>query len=533
MIVGSSLTIEIGDRTLLRDASFVVGAGEKVGLVGRNGTGKSTFISVVIDEPGPNVRSTGNARIRGTWAYLPQVPVENGLGLEPNGFSHVLSARGLDVLDDALNKAKDQMAKDPSTENIELFSDLEEQFRENGGYEAEAIMSRLADGLGLPQDLLLEDIDSLSGGQRRRVDLIRILFQGPETMILDEPTNHLDLPAKRWLMEELESFPGAILVVSHDLKLLDRSINKVLHLSDSHLHEFKGTYSSYMVQLEADQTQRERASQLEGREIKRLSTLADSMRGSTNRRARIAKSIDKRVERLDSSRTEVHKRDDKKATFRLPEPRRSGEVPLRTTDLSVTYGSNTVLNDVTFHTRRGDRVVIIGRNGAGKSSLLRCLAGVQVPTTGDIEVGVNVNLGYFAQEHEQVNLEVSVLDNIDDTILTTETQRRSLLGSFGIAGKASYQMPGTLSGGERAKLGLAMLAAGQANVLLLDEPTNNLDPSSIESVGTMLSRWPGTIVVVSHDRAFVGALEPTHCLKLPEEIFTHWDDEYLDMVEMK
>ena len=150
MIVGSSLTIEIGDRTLLRDASFVVGAGEKVGLVGRNGTGKSTFISVVIQEPGRNVRSTGSAAIRGTYGYLPQVPEPHGLGLEPNGFSHVLSGRGLDVLDDALGKARTQMAKDPSTENIALFSDLEEQFRENGGYEAESTMARLADGLGPP-----------------------------------------------------------------------------------------------------------------------------------------------------------------------------------------------------------------------------------------------------------------------------------------------------------------------------------------------------------------------------------------------
>jgi len=532
MIVGSSLTIEIGDRTLLRDASFVVGAGEKVGLVGRNGTGKSTFISVIINEPGHNVRSTGNAAIRGTYSYLPQVPVPHGLGLEPNGFSHVLSGRGLDVLDDALDKARTQMAKDPSSENIELFSDLEEQFRENGGYEAESTMARLADGLGLRQELLLEDIESLSGGQRRRVDLIRILFQGPDTMILDEPTNHLDLPAKRWLMEELERFPGAILVVSHDLKLLDRSINKVLHLSDGRLHEFKGTYSSYMVQLEADQSQRERSALLEGREIKRLSTLADSMRGSTNRRARIAKSLDKRVERLESSKTEVHKRE-KKSSFRLPSPQRSGEVPLRTTGLSVRYDTATVLRSVDFHCRRGDRAVIIGRNGAGKSSLLRCLAGVQEPTAGTVELGANVTLGYFAQEHEQVDMDRTVLENIDDTILIQETERRALLGMFGIAGKAAYQMPGTLSGGERAKLGLAMLAAGRANVLLLDEPTNNLDPSSIEAVGTMLSQWPGTIVVVSHDRAFVQALAPTHCLKLPQEIFTHWDDDYLDQVEMK
>ncbi|MGA8369872.1 MAG: ABC-F family ATP-binding cassette domain-containing protein [Acidimicrobiales bacterium] len=532
MIVGSSLTIEIGDRTLLRDASFVIGAGEKVGLVGRNGTGKSTFISVIIEEPGRNVRSTGSVRIRGTYGYLPQVPVPNGLGLDPNGFSHVLSARGLDVLDDALGKARTQMAKDPSSENIELFSDLEEQFRENGGYEAEAIMARLADGLGLRQELLLEDIEGLSGGQRRRVDLIRILFQGPDMMILDEPTNHLDLPAKKWLMEELQKFSGAILVVSHDLKLLDRSINKVLHLADSRLHEFKGTYSSYLTQLEADLSQRERSAQLEGREIKRLSTLADSMRGSTNRRARIAKSIDKRVERLESSKTEVHKRE-RASKFRLPTPRRSGEVPLRTHELAVRYGALTVLSEVEFHARRGDRIVIVGRNGAGKSSLLRCLAGVQEPSGGSIELGANVALGYFAQEHEQVDLGSSVLENLDDSVLTTETERRALLGSFGIAGKAAHQMPGTLSGGERAKLGLAMLAAGQANVLLLDEPTNNLDPSSIKAVGGMLSDWEGTVVVVSHDRDFVAALEPTHCLLLPEEQFVHWDERYLEQVEMK
>jgi len=192
-----------------------------------------------------------------------------------------------------------------------------------------------------------------------------------------------------------------------------------------------------------------------------------------------------------------------------------------------------VLPGVDFHCRRGDRIVVVGRNGAGKSSLLRCLAGVQEPTSGEVELGANVSLGYFAQEHEQVDLDVSVLENIDDTVLVDETDRRALLGSFGIAGKAAHQMPRTLSGGERAKLGLAMLAAGRANVLLLDEPTNNLDPSSIAAVGTMLSRWPGTIAVVSHDRSFVEALEPTHCLRLPDEVFTHWDDKYLDQVEAR
>ena len=532
VIVGSGLTIEIGDRTLLADASFVVGAGEKVGLVGRNGTGKSSFISVLVGETSPQLRHRGNVRLLGSFGYLPQAPIRGGLGLEPTGFSHVLSARGLDVLDDALGSARHAMADDPSEEHIELFTDLQEQFQSNGGYEAEAVMARLAEGLGLRQELLLEDIDELSGGQRRRVDIMRVLFQEPELMILDEPTNHLDRSAKRWLLDELARFPGALLVVSHDLKLLDQSITKVLHISNQRLSEWKGNYSRFQSQHEADQSQRERASELERREIARLSTLADSMRASTEKRARKAKAIDKRVERLQSERTQVDKRE-RSSVFKLPAPPRSGATPIEVAKLGIRYGNNEVLSDVTFHAGRGDHIVIIGRNGAGKSSLLRCLAGVQEPSNGVIELGANVEVGYFAQEHEQIDPTRSALANVSDAVLKAERDRRAILGSFGLPSKAADQLPSTLSGGERAKLGLAMLAAGEVNLLLLDEPTNNLDPSSITAVGTMLGAWPGTIVAVSHERGFVEALRPTYCLRLPEERFTHWREEYLDDVEMR
>ena len=532
VIVGSGLTIEIGDRTLLADASFVVGAGEKVGLVGRNGTGKSSFISVLVGETAPQLRHRGNVRLLGSFGYLPQAPIRGGLGLEPTGFSHVLSARGLDVLDDALGSARHAMADDPSEEHIELFTDLQEQFQSNGGYEAEAVMARLAEGLGLRQELLLEDIDELSGGQRRRVDIMRVLFQEPELMILDEPTNHLDRSAKRWLLDELARFPGALLVVSHDLKLLDQSITKVLHISNQRLSEWKGNYSRFQSQHEADQSQRERASELERREIARLSTLADSMRASTEKRARKAKAIDKRVERLQSERTQVDKRE-RSSVFKLPAPPRSGATPIEVAKLGIRYGNNEVLSDVTFHAGRGDHIVIIGRNGAGKSSLLRCLAGVQEPSNGVIELGANVEVGYFAQEHEQIDPTRSALANVSDAVLKAERDRRAILGSFGLPSKAADQLPSTLSGGERAKLGLAMLAAGEVNLLLLDEPTNNLDPSSITAVGTMLGAWPGTIVAVSHERGFVEALRPTYCLRLPEERFTHWREEYLDDVEMR
>jgi len=532
MLSGNHLTIEIGQRALVKDASFLVASGEKVGIVGRNGTGKSTLISVLVGESAPEVRHRGELKVLGAVGFLPQVPPPKGLGIDPSGFSHVLSARGLDKLDEQLLAARTAMSSDPSSENIEHFSELEEQYRSLGGYEAEATMARLADGLGLRQDLLFDDIETLSGGQRRRVDLVRLLFQDPETMILDEPTNHLDLSAKRWLMDELASFSGTMLVISHDLDLLDRSIDKVLHLSDGRLTEYKGNYTSFTTKLAEDQTQRAKASAMEEKEIKRLSSLADSMRGQTEKRAKTAKAIDRRVDRIQQNRTVVHRKE-KKVRMKLPTPTRSGDTPLEVEGVEVTYGDNTVLKKVRFHAGRGDRIAVVGRNGAGKSSLLRCLAGVQVPTAGRIHLGPNVALGYFAQEHEQIDIDASSLENVDDAVLTLESERRALLGSFGLSGAAMEQEAGSLSGGERAKLGLAMLSAGGSNLLILDEPTNNLDPASVEAVGRMFSQWEGTIVVVSHEPTFVEAMEPTHCLRLPDERYDFWKEEDLDVVAMR
>ena len=403
VIVGSNLTIEIGDRTLLTDASFVVGEGEKVGLVGRNGTGKSSFISVLVGERRPPVAPSGQRAA----ARLLRLPAPGPGARRPGPRAHRLLPHPLGPRPRrARRRARARPARRwPTTRrdaNIELFTDLQDKFQTSGGYEAEAVMARLADGLGLRQELLFEDVDELSGGQRRRVDLVRVLFQEPELMILDEPTNHLDRSAKRWLLDELARFPGALLVVSHDLKLLDHSITKVLHISNQRLTEWKGNYSKFQAQHEADQTQRERASELEQREIKRLSTLADSMRASTEKRARKAKQLDRRVERMEATRTQVDKRE-RASKFKLPVPPRVGAIPLEVAKLGVRYGNNEVLTNVNFHAGRGDHIVIIGRNGAGKSSLLRCLAGVQDPSNGVVELGANVVLGYFAQEHEQID----------------------------------------------------------------------------------------------------------------------------------
>ena len=532
MLIVRDLGIEIGARRILNPVSFTVGNAEKVGIVGRNGAGKSTLLSVLLGGHPEHLRISGSVAHQGTLSHLPQEPVLGGLGVEPIGLSHVLSARGLDQLDADMQHARHELAADPTDETIERFTALEEQFRERGGYEAESEVSRLAAGLGLKEDLLLEDLTSLSGGQRRRVDLMRVLYEQPATMVLDEPTNHLDKAAKRWLFEELDRFRGTVLVISHDLPLLDKSIDRVLALREGQLREYKGNYSKFLQLEEERRLSEEKLASHQDEQIDRLSTLADSMRGQTAKRARLAKVLDRKVEKLQDNRVEVTKKE-KKVTFRLPVPPRSGDVPMTVEHVAVRYGSLVVLKDVNFITRRGDRIVIVGKNGAGKSSMLRCLAGTQKVQTGLVRFGANVKVGYFAQENEQLDFDKTVLGNLENATVETEVQRRSLLGAFGLKGAAAHQMPSTLSGGERAKLALAILASSDANLLLLDEPTNNLDPGSVEALGEMMRRWKGTIVAVSHERGFVEQLEPTHAVLLPEEFFDLWNDDYMDLIEMR
>ena len=456
-----------------------------------------------------------------------------GLGLEPTGFSHILSARGLDVLDDALGAARRAMAEDPSEENIELFTDLQEQFQSNGGYEAESVMARLADGLGLRQELLLEDIDSLSGGQRRRVDLMRVLFQEPELMILDEPTNHLDRSAKRWLLDELGRFPGALLVVSHDLKLLDQSITKVLHISNQRLTEWKGNYSKFEAQHEADQSQRERAAELEAREIKRLSSLADSMRASTEKRARKAKALDKRVERMQATRTQVDRRE-RASKFKLPVPPRSGAVPLEVAKLGVRYGGNEVLSDVTFHAGRGDHIVD-DRPQRGGEVLTACAASPasRSPPTAWSSSGRTSRWATSPRSMSRSIRTAARSDNVSDAVLKAEKDRRALLGSFGLPVQGRRPVARDPLGGRtgQARAGHALGRRGEPPA------ARRADQQPRPCVHRRRRRHARRLA--RHHRCgepragFVEALRPTYCLRLPEERFTHWREEYLDDVEMR
>jgi len=514
----------------LVEASFTVRAGEKVGLVGRNGTGKTSLLKVLAGEA---PTAGGTAVHLGALGYLPQDPRPRGSGVDATGLCHVLSGRGLDEMARRVEKLRLAIDEDPSERNVARFAKAEDAFRADGGYAAESEVRRLAHGLGLSPDRVDLPITVLSGGERRRIELARILFAGSDVLLLDEPTNHLDSDAKNWLIGFLRTYRGALLVVSHDLHLLDAAITRVLHLDEGDMVEYKGTYSQYRTARAADEERQARLAERQKAEIQRLGTLADAMRHQTAKRARIAKTIDKRVGRLEAAAVTGPVKE-RKYKVRLPDPPHSGRVVLEVSGLAKAYGGPPVFEGVDFAVERGRRLLVMGFNGAGKTSLLRILAGQSEPSVGGMRLGLDVSVGYYAQEHEGIRAGVTVLQHMRESAVgpMPDTAMRGLLGMFGLSGEMAFQDAATLSGGEKTKLALAQLVAGKHNLLLLDEPTNNLDPPSREAIGQALAAWPGAMVVVSHDSAIVGELDPDEALLMPDGTIDAWSDDLLELVSL-
>ncbi len=511
----------------LEGASFHVQAGDKVGLVGRNGAGKTSLFRVLAGDRPP---FAGKVEISGRFGYLNQEPPRMDAGA--TALAHVLSGRGLDELGTRLEKLRLQVEEEPSERNLARFARAQDAFEQADGYAAEAEVRRLCAGLGLKADRVDHPVAVLSGGERRRVELARILFAGADVLLLDEPTNHLDLDAKAWLLDHLRTYRGALLVISHDLELLDESIDRVLHLDEGQIVEYKGTYSQYKAQRVADEERLGKVAGRQAAEIQRLARLADSMRGQTEKRARTAKTLDKRVQRLETTRVTGPKAE-RMLRVRLPDPPSAGRTVLEVEDLTKSYGGPPVFEGAGFALERGERILVMGLNGAGKTSLLRILTGLADADAGRFSLGHNVSPGYFAQEHEGILAGQSVVSHVLAKAPGLKaTEARALLGMFGIKGEMAFQDAGTLSGGEKTKVALATLVAGGHNLLLLDEPTNNLDPPSREAIGQALAAWKGSMVLVSHDTDFVRALAPQKVLLLPDATLDYWSDDLLELVAL-
>lgn len=533
----SGLSVEVGGRFVVADASFTIMPRDKVGLVGRNGAGKTSLFRVLGGEQPP---AGGKVSTKGGFGYLPQDPRIASDQEGRSAITHILSGRGIDDALDRIEKLRIAMEESPSDRAVARYTRAQDEFASSGGYAAESEARALAAGLGLNTTRMELPIGVLSGGERRRVELSRILFAGSDILLMDEPTNHLDVDAKTWLLQYMRQYRGALLVISHDLDLLDEAITRVLHLdrpgedATGKIVEYKGTYSQYVESRQRDELLAAKKAAQQAKEINRLQTVVDRF-GAKATKASMAHSIEKRIARLEGDRIEVGP-GNRQLRVKFPDPPMSGVTSLTAKNMCKGYGGPPVFEDVSFDIGRGERLLVLGLNGAGKTSLLRILAGETSADIGDFQFGHNVVTGYYAQEHDNLAVDRSLLDNIRSAVpagvVLTETQLRGLLGMFGLSGEKVFQPSGTLSGGEKTKLALAMLMVGKNNLLLLDEPTNNLDPSSRQAVADALSSWKGTIIFVSHDTEFVEQLTPTKVLLMPDGQVDYFSEDWLELVSL-
>ncbi|ADB74760.1 ABC-F family ATP-binding cassette domain-containing protein [Geodermatophilus obscurus] len=532
MITTTGLELRAGARVLIGNANLRVQPGDRIGLVGRNGAGKTTTLTTLAGERLPHA---GKVEVTGEIGYLPQDPRSGDL--DTTASDRVLSGRGLDVLRAQMTKAQVAMAEPADDAErdraVRRYGRLEDQFAALGGYAAESQAARICTALGLPDRVLGQPLRTLSGGQRRRVELARILFSDAETLLLDEPTNHLDADSITWLKTFLAAHKGGLIVISHDVELLDAVVNKVWHLDANRatVDIYNLGWKPYLAQRETDERRRRQERANTERKIDALTAQADKMRAKATK-AKAAQSMDKRAQRLAGGLEEVRVAD-RVAKLRFPTPAPCGRTPLTAEGLSKSYGSLEVFTDVDLAVDRGARVVVLGLNGAGKTTLLRMLAGTEAPDTGDVKPGHGLRIGYYAQEHETLDHDRSLLENMRAAApQSTDTELRRILGAFLFSGDAADQRAGTLSGGEKTRLAMATLVVSGANVLLLDEPTNNLDPASREQVLDALRTYAGAIVLVTHDEGAVRALDPDKVILLPDGTEDAWSEDLADLVEL-
>lgn len=532
MIAASGIELRAGSRLLLDGATFRIAAGDRVGLVGRNGAGKTTLTKVLAGQGQP---AAGSVTSTGEVGYLPQDPRTGDLHVLAR--DRILSARGLDRIITQMREAEGAMASaDDETRDkaMRRYSRLEGEFTAQGGYAAESEAATIASALSLEERVLGQPLATLSGGQRRRVELSRILFSGAATLLLDEPTNHLDADSIGWLRDYLKGYQGGLVVISHDVDLLNDVVNRVFHLDANRgeLDLYNVGWKPYLQQRETDERARKREYANATKKAAALMEQAEKMRAKATK-AVAAQNMIKRAERLMAS-VEGERTSDKVAKLRFPDPAPCGRTPLRASGLSRSYGSQEVFTDVDLAIDRGSRVVVLGLNGAGKTTLLRMLAGVDTPDTGQVEPGHGLKLGYYAQEHENLDVSRTVLSNMKSAAPDSfgETEVRKVLGSFLFSGDDVDKRASVLSGGEKTRLSLAMLVVSSANVLLLDEPTNNLDPASREEILGALRTYKGAVVLVTHDEGAVEALEPERILLLPDGVEDHWGQDYLDLISL-
>ena len=508
MIQLSSAGKHFGSKTLFQELNWVIGEKERVGLVGGNGTGKSTLLKVLAGMETLDEGSRSAAKDT-TTGYLPQ----DGLSLSGRSvLEECLSVFGhlLDI-EKEMEALTHKMAElDPSSNEYAKVADryhrIETEFQRSDGYSLEAQVGAVLNGLGFSRDDAKRAVEEFSGGWQMRVGLAKLLLRKPNLLLLDEPTNHLDLEARNWLEEYLNNYPFAYVLVSHDRYFLDVTVDRILEIWNRRTHFYTGNYDRYLEQKAERRAQLEASQKNQQEQIHHLETFINRFRYQATK-ARQVQSRIKELEKIDK----IELPDEERVIhFSFPQPRPSGRMVAELRSVAKSYGEKSVFENVSFVLNRGDRVALVGVNGAGKSTLIKLLSGAEPVTKGELRLGHNVELDYFAQDQYKVlNPDARLLDDLTSfapTAVSNQTQLRTLLGSFLFSADDVFKRIGVLSGGERNRYALARMLLRPANFLLLDEPTNHLDLQAKDVLLEALRKFTGTIVFVSHDRYFIDKL---------------------------
>jgi ATP-binding cassette subfamily F protein 3 len=520
MLTLSGIRKAYGDRVLFADATLQVNRQDRIGLVGPNGAGKTTLLSIIL---GQDSADSGEISVeRGiSTGYLPQenMPVGDETVIE---LATAISPEYTKLR--RILRAWEADHPLGASHPEEIHDNVHDRFNELGGYGLEAKAKQILAGLSFREGDSERPAREMSGGWVMRTHLARLLTQEPDLLLLDEPTNHLDLEALLWFEGYLKSYPGAILVISHDREFLNQLVGSIVEIRQSKLIRYRGGYDDYLEQREAHEQQLLAAYKHQEREIGRLMVFVNRFRAK-NTKASQAQSKLKQIERMD--KVEAPGGQERKIDFQFPQPRRSGQRVIKLENLHYAYGENAVYQGVDFQAERGQRIVLVGPNGAGKSTLLKLLAGVLIPQTGQRTLGHNVKAGYYSQYRvDMLNRDRTVLEEAMDTPRQVGEQFvRTLLGCFLFRGDDVFKRVDILSGGEKSRLALVKLLLDPPNLLLMDEPTTHLDLSSIDALAFALDQFAGTLIFISHDVYLIRALA-NHVVHINAGRLTHYPGGY-------
>ena len=522
-----NLSMSFGAQDVFKNVNLNIPDNEKIGLVGVNGAGKTTLFKIMMGLEYPD---SGKIYFKkGTRVdWLPQEITMDVDDLNVNVLDYLLSGRPIDKLNIELQNVYDSLS-DENTNQKEAFTKidtLQKQLDYWDSYNAESTLLKIIDGLNISDDILEKNLSEISGGQKSKVAFAKLLYNNPEIVLLDEPTNHLDEASKEYVVNFLKHYKGTVFIISHDIEFLDKVTSKTLFL-DKRTKSFElydGNYSKFKKLQSEKEEQLLKQAQIQEQEEKKLREIVNKYANSSGHRKRMAQDREKKLEKLLKEKIEVRE-PNKKVNFKMDIERESSVTPVQIKNLCFKYDKNSpnyIINNLNFDLHKGEKFLVVGENGVGKSTLLKLLVGLLKPDEGEINIGKKTDIGYYAQELEILQTAKTILENFSDTDYS-QRQIRSILSRFLFYGDEVFKNVSILSPGEKSRVALAKLAMCKANLLLLDEPTNHLDPETQRMIAEVFKTYEGTMIVVSHNPEFVDNLGIERLLLLPDGKISYYD----------